>query len=168
MTGLAAREVFNRLAEKWQAHRSARAALAELDGMDPSVVGEIARESGLDVADLRVGFMTCYDLRFPELGRALVEAGAEVFVVPAAWVAGEGKLDHWRTLVTARAIENTVAVAAAAQSGERYTGHSMIVAADGSRVEEAGEGDAVLRAELSPGVIAQIRDVNPSLQNRRM
>ena len=53
MTGLAAREVFNRLAEKWQAHRSARAALAELDEMDPSVVGEIARESGLDVADLR-------------------------------------------------------------------------------------------------------------------
>lgn len=53
MTGLATREVFNRWAQKWQAHRSARAALAELDGMDPSIVGEIARESGLDVADLR-------------------------------------------------------------------------------------------------------------------
>lgn len=53
MTGLAAREVFSRLAEKWQTHRSTRAALAELDGMDPSVVGEIAREAGLDVADLR-------------------------------------------------------------------------------------------------------------------
>lgn len=53
MTGLDAREVLNLLAQKWQAHRSARAALAELDGLDPSVVGEIAREAGLDVADLR-------------------------------------------------------------------------------------------------------------------
>lgn len=53
MTGLAAREVFNRLAEKWQMHRSTRAALAELDEMDSSVVGEIAREAGIDVADLR-------------------------------------------------------------------------------------------------------------------
>lgn len=122
----------------------------------------------IDVADLRLGLMTCYDLRFPELGRALVDAGADVFVLPAAWVAGEGKLHHWRTLVTARAIENTVAVVAAAQGGERYTGHSLIVGADGSRLEEAGEGDAVLRAELTAGAIAQTRDLNPSLQNRRM
>jgi len=122
----------------------------------------------LDIADLRVGLMTCYDLRFPELGRALVDAGAQAFVVPAAWVAGEGKLHHWQTLVTARAIENTVAVVAAAQDGERYTGHSLIVTADGSRVEEAGEGDVVLHATLTAGAIAQIRDVNPSLQNRRM
>jgi predicted amidohydrolase len=122
----------------------------------------------LDVADLRVGLMTCYDLRFPELGRALVDGGAQAFVLPAAWVAGEGKLHHWRTLLTARAIENTVAVVAAAQSGVRYTGHSLIVMADGSRVEEASEGDAVLRADLTAGAIAQIRDENPSLQNRRM
>jgi len=122
----------------------------------------------LDIADLRVGLMTCYDLRFPELGRALVDAGAQVFVVPAAWVAGEGKLHHWQVLVTARAIENTVAVVAAAQNGARYTGHSLIVTADGSRVEESSEGDAVLRADLTASAIAQIRDVNPSLQNRRM
>jgi len=122
----------------------------------------------LAVADLKVGLMTCYDLRFPELGRALVDAGAQAIVLPAAWVAGDGKLHHWQTLVTARAIENTVAMVAAAQSGERYTGHSLIVAADGSRVEEAGEGDAVLWADLAAGDIARIRDVNPSLQNRRM
>jgi predicted amidohydrolase len=122
----------------------------------------------VEVADLRVGLMTCYDLRFPELGRALVDAGAQAFVLPAAWVAGDGKLHHWRTLLTARAIENTVAVVAAAQGGERYTGHSLIIRADGSRVEEASEGDAVLRADLTADDIAQIRDVNPSLQNRRM
>jgi len=134
---------------------------------DRLAAGELA-PTVLDVAGLRVGLMTCYDLRFPELGRALVDAGADIFAVPAAWVAGEGKLEHWRTLVTARAIENTVAVVAAAQSGERYTGHSLIVGADGSRLEEAGEGAAVLRAELTAGAIAQARDINPSLQNRRM
>lgn len=122
----------------------------------------------LDVADLRLGLMTCYDLRFPELGRALVDAGALAFVVPSAWVAGPGKVHHWRTLVTARAIENTVDVIAAAQSGEHYCGHSVIVDAAGSMVEEAGEGDAVLRADLSATSISEVRGVNPSLLNRRM
>jgi predicted amidohydrolase len=122
----------------------------------------------LDVADLRVGLMTCYDLRFPELGRALVDAGALAFVVPAAWVDGPGKLHHWRTLISARAIENTVGVVAAAQSGARYTGHSMVVDAAGSMVEEAGEGDAVVRAELTAASISDVRGVNPSLLNRRM
>ena len=112
--------------------------------------------------------MTCYDLRFPEMGRALVDAGAELFVVPAAWVAGEHKLHHWRTLLTARAVENTVAVAAAAQGGERYTGHSLVVDAWGSIVSEAGDGDDVVQADIDPAVVAQARDVNPSLSNRRI
>jgi predicted amidohydrolase len=122
----------------------------------------------LDVADLRLGLMTCYDLRFPELGRALVDAGALAFVVPSAWVAGPGKVHHWRTLVTARAIENTVGVIAAAQSGEHYCGHSVIVDAAGSMVGEACEGDAVLRADLTATAISEVRDANPSLLNRRM
>lgn len=120
------------------------------------------------VGDLSVGLMTCYDLRFPELGRALVDAGADVLVVPAAWVAGARKLHHWLTLTAARAIENTVFVVAAAQDGDRYTGHSLVVDAEGSRVVEAGEGDAVLYAELTADSIAKAREVNPSLQNRRM
>ena len=122
----------------------------------------------LDVAGLRLGLMTCYDLRFPELGRALVDAGALAFVVPSAWVAGPGKVHHWRTLVTARAIENTVYVVAAAQNGEEYCGHSMIVDAAGSMVEEAGQGDAVLCADLSATAVSEVRDANPSLLNRRM
>lgn len=72
-----------------------------------------------------VGLMTCYDLRFPELARRLVDEGADLLLVPAAWVAGERKVDHWRTLVRARAIENTVYVAACGQPGPRYTGHSL-------------------------------------------
>ena len=122
----------------------------------------------LDVGGVPTGLMTCYDLRFPEMGRALVDAGAELFVVPAAWVAGEHKLHHWRTLLTARAVEDTVAVAAAAQGGDRYTGHSLVVDAWGSIVSEAGDGDDLVQADIQPADIAQARDVNPSLSNRRI
>ncbi len=66
--------------------------------------------------------MTCYDLRFPELARALVDRGAEVLVVPAAWVAGPRKVDHWTTLLRARAIENTVYVVGVGQPGSALHG----------------------------------------------
>ncbi len=122
----------------------------------------------VDIAGVPSGLMTCYDLRFPEMGRALVDAGAELLVVPAAWVAGEHKLHHWRTLLTARAIEDTVAVAAAAQGGKRYTGHSLVVDGWGSIVSEAGDGDDVVHADIDPAVVAQARDLNPSLSNRRI
>jgi predicted amidohydrolase len=122
----------------------------------------------IDVAGFRVGVMTCYDLRFPELARRLVEDGAEVLVVPAAWVAGPRKVEHWRTLARARAIENTVFVLAAAQPGPRYTGHSMVVDPLGDVLVEAGEGAEVLTAELDSESLAAARRTNPSLANRRM
>ena len=112
--------------------------------------------------------MTCYDLRFPELARLLVDHGAEVLVVPAAWVAGPRKVEHWRTLVRARAIENTVFVVAAAQPGPRYTGHSMVVDPLGDVLAEAGEGAEVLRATLDRSVLEEARRTNPSLANRRL
>jgi predicted amidohydrolase len=116
----------------------------------------------------RVGLMTCYDLRFPELARALVDAGAEVLLLPAAWVAGERKVDHWRTLLRARAIENTAYVVAAAQPGPRYCGHSMVVAPDGDVLVEADHGPAVVEARLERERLAAVRRTNPSLTNRRM
>lgn len=123
----------------------------------------------LDVAGASVGLMTCYDLRFPELGRALVDAGAEVFVVPAAWVAGDHKLHHWRTLLAARAVEDVVPVVAAAQGGERYTGHSLVLDAWGTVLAEGESGeDAVVTADLDLAEAARAREVNPSLANRRM
>lgn len=122
----------------------------------------------VQVAGHAVGLMTCYDLRFPELARQLVEAGAHGFIVPAAWVAGEHKLDHWRTLLRARAIENTVAVAAVGQSGPRYTGHSLVVDAMGSIVEEAANAQVIVTATMDFDAVRHARSVNPSLANRRI
>jgi predicted amidohydrolase len=112
--------------------------------------------------------MTCYDLRFPELARTLVERGAEALVVPAAWVAGERKVEHWRTLLRARAIENTVWVVGVGQPGPRYTGHSLVVAPDGDIVAEAGDDEAVIDAVIDRAAVADVRRTNPSLANRRM
>ncbi|HSE10422.1 MAG TPA: carbon-nitrogen hydrolase family protein [Nocardioidaceae bacterium] len=120
----------------------------------------------VEIGGLQVGLMTCYDLRFPELARALVDLGAELLVVPAAWVAGPGKVDHWRTLLKARAIENTVYVAAAAQPGPRYSGHSMIVSPRGE-VLEADDSDRVVGSRVERGYLDEVRAENPSLANRR-
>jgi len=127
--------------------------------LDPVVV---------DLHGWRVGLMTCYDLRFPEWARRLVDAGAEVLVVPAAWVAGERKVDHWRTLVRARAIENTVYVVACGQPAPRYTGHSLVVDPLGDVLAEAGPGVEVVAATLTRDGLEQARRVNPSLGNRRL
>ncbi|UDY23341.1 carbon-nitrogen hydrolase family protein [Nocardioides sp. Kera G14] len=122
----------------------------------------------VEVAGARVGLMTCYDLRFPELARALVAAGAEVLVVPAAWVAGERKVDHWRTLARARAIENTVYVAACGQPAPRYSGHSVVVDPLGDVLAEAGDGEETITATLAASRLAEARATNPSLANRRL
>ncbi len=123
--------------------------------------------AALEVAGVPVGLMTCYDLRFPELSRELSRAGAQLLLVPAAWVAGPRKVRHWRTLVTARAIENVAYVAAVGQSPPRYTGHSMLVDPRGDVVVEAGEQDEVIVGEVSTALVDEARAENPSLLNRR-
>ena len=133
---------------------------------DRLLAGEVAPLC-VQVGDFSVGLMTCYDLRFPELARRLAEQGAELLVVPAAWVAGPRKVDHWRTLLRARAIENTVYVAAAGQSGPRYSGHSMVVGPMGEVLAEAAEADTVVAAEVGRDVLSRARAQNPSLDNRR-
>lgn len=122
----------------------------------------------VEIAGRQVGLMTCYDLRFPELARALVDQGAEMLVVPAAWVAGDRKLDHWRTLLAARAIENVVHVVASAQGGDRYTGHSLVIDPWGSIVVEADSTPALLQTTVEAGDIVRAREENPSLANRRI
>ncbi|MGA8247074.1 MAG: carbon-nitrogen hydrolase family protein [Nocardioides sp.] len=115
-----------------------------------------------------VGLMTCYDLRFPELARALVDRGAEVLLVPAAWVAGPRKVDHWTTLLRARAIENTVHVVGVGQPGPRYTGHSMVVGPLGDVAVVGGDEEETLHVDLDPDAVAEARRTNPSLANRRL
>jgi predicted amidohydrolase len=122
----------------------------------------------VDVEGVSVGLMTCYDLRFPELARELVGRGAELLVAPSAWVAGPRKVEHWRTLVAARAIENTVYVAAVGQPGPRYTGHSLVVGPAGELLAEAGEGDQLVTVSVDTDEVVAARKVNPSLQNRRV
>lgn len=121
-----------------------------------------------DVGGVNWGLMTCYDLRFPELARGLVDRGAEGLLVPSAWVAGPRKVVHWQTLLRARAIENVVYAVAAAQPGPRYTGHSTIIDPRGDVLAEAGdEPDVHVVATVVPDVVDSARSENPSLLNRR-
>lgn len=127
----------------------------------------------VEVGGFAVGLMTCYDLRFPELARALVDAGAEVLVVPSAWVHGRTdeehalKVEHWRTLVRARAIENTAYVVAVGQPVPRYTGCSLAVDPSGTVVAEAGPDPEVVEVVLRRSALELARSTNPSLANRR-
>jgi deaminated glutathione amidase len=119
------------------------------------------------VGAMQVGLLTCYDLRFPEIARSLVAADADLLVVPAAWVRGPLKEDHWQTLVRARAIENTVFVAAAAQCGDFYCGRSMIVDPMGVVMSALGEQPGLAVADVRIERRDEVRRVNPSLVNRR-
>ncbi len=143
--------------------------------------GESYRESRLYrpgstavVADLpwaKLGLTVCYDVRFPQLYRALAKAGAEVIAVPAAFTRTTGEA-HWHVLVRARAIETGAWVIAAAQGGshedgrETY-GHSMIVDPWGKVVAEAGREPGVIFAEIDPAASATARERIPALANDR-
>jgi predicted amidohydrolase len=83
-------------------------------------------------------------------------------------VAGPRKVEHWTTLLRARAIENTVYVLGVGQPGPRYTGHSMVVDPLGDVVARAGEGPGTVRADVDPEAVAEARRTNPSLANRRL
>jgi deaminated glutathione amidase len=118
------------------------------------------------VAGLNCGLMTCYDLRFPEFARSLVDADAQVLLVPAAWVRGPLKEDHWETLLRARAIENTCYVLAAGQCGRTYIGRSMVVDPMGVIVSALGEQPGLASADVDADRVALVRRANPSLLNR--
>ena len=114
-----------------------------------------------------VGLQTCYDLRFPEVTRRLIDAGATLVVVPSEWVRGPLKEHHWRTLVTARALENTCYLAAADHTPPIGVGNSMIVDPMGVEVATIGEQTDVVVASISPDRVEQVRTLNPALALRR-
>lgn len=135
---------------------------AEPGAIEPPQVFSLGGAGGL-----KVGIQTCYDLRFPEVTRRLVDAGAELILVPSEWVAGPGKVHAWQTLITARAIENTVYVAAADHPPPVGVGHSMIVDARGETLALVEtETDAVI-ASITRSHLDEVRGINPALQLRR-
>ncbi|WP_298802699.1 nitrilase-related carbon-nitrogen hydrolase [uncultured Pseudokineococcus sp.] len=119
---------------------------------------------------LPVGLATCYDLRFPELFRALVDRGARLVVVPAAWPAA--RAEHWRLLVRARALEDQVLLAACGTAGTHartpMAGASAVVGPDGAVLAEAGEAEEVLVVDVDPGVVDAARAAFPVLADRRL
>ncbi|MEU9166854.1 carbon-nitrogen family hydrolase [Streptomyces sp. NPDC048420] len=115
-----------------------------------------------------VGVATCYDLRFPELFRGLVDAGAETLVIPAGWP--ERRRAHWTLLARARAVENQAFVLACGTAGTHagvpQAGHSIVVDPWGEVLAEAGADEEVLTVEFDPGKVAVTREQFPALKDR--
>jgi len=122
-------------------------------------------------AGLRIGLLTCYDLRFPELARALTLAGAQVLCVVAQWPAA--RRAHWRLLACARALENQLFVCACnrcgtSSAGLAFGGGSLVASPQGEVLAEAGEGEEELLASLDWAAAEQFRAALPALAERRL
>lgn len=143
----------------------------ESDTMAPGSDVVVAKLGGISV-----GFLTCYDVRFPELARELALRGADLIVIPSAWAAGLFKEEHWVTLVRARAIENTIWVAAAGQvpdPGEPPTsaptgvGRSLLVDPMGTVRIDLGSAPGVAAGQVDTEMTARVRATLPCLEHRR-
>ena len=119
-----------------------------------------------------LGFSVCYDLRFPQLYRALAKAGAHILLVPAAFTRTTGRA-HWHVLLQARAIETGCFVVAASQCGEKEDGslarfgHSLIVSPWGEVLADAGEGPGIVTASLDLRQVDTARRAIPALRHDR-
>ena len=122
----------------------------------------------VEIGGFKVGIMTCYDIRFPELARALAVSGVDLLSVSAAWFKGEHKVEHWETLLKARAIENTCWVAAAGTSSGHCIGHSAVL--DPMGIPAAflnDEDEGIATADVTHRRIEEVREFLPVLRNRR-
>lgn len=128
---------------------------------------------GADVAPViaagacRSGLMICYDLRFPEMARMLALEGANVLFAPSGWVQGDLKVEHWQTMIKARALENGCYIVAPDQVGNIYIGHSMIADPLGRTVVDLSEKEDLAVVELDLQLVEQTREKLPLLKNRR-
>ncbi|MFH8223971.1 carbon-nitrogen family hydrolase [Streptomyces sp. NPDC018057] len=143
------------------------------------VFGHASREaelltpgSRLDVASLpfgRTAATTCYDLRFPELWRSLVDHGAQVVLTPAAWPAA--RREHWKLFTTARAVEEQLLViacnAVGVQNGVELGGHSRVVDPWGTVLAEAAAREGITWCDADPGAVDRVRAEFPVLADRR-
>jgi nitrilase len=145
----------------------------ERESYDEARVLEAGSEPvALQVGALRVGLSVCYDLRFPELYRALCTPPCDLLSVPSAFTYTTGRA-HWELLLRARAVENQCFVIAPAQgglhdNGRRTWGHSMIVDPWGEVLAMRPEGEGVVVAEIDPARIAAVRRQLPALAHRRI
>jgi predicted amidohydrolase len=119
---------------------------------------------------LVAGLATCYDLRFPEVFRAFVDMGASLVLLPAAWPAA--RIDHWRLLARARAVEDQVVLigcnTAGTHAGQAMGGASLVADPWGRVLAEAGAHEQVLTVDVDPGVVASVRETFPVLADRRL
>ena len=128
---------------------------------------------GADIAPLisfgeaHCATMICYDLRFPELARLLTLEGANILFAPSGWVQGDLKVDHWQTMIKARALENGCFVIAPNQVGNIYIGHSLIVDPLGRIVVDLGEKEGMEVVDLDLNLVKETRQKLPLLKNRR-
>jgi predicted amidohydrolase len=117
----------------------------------------------------RTSLAICYDLRFPELLRRYAVEGAKVLILPAEWP--EPRLNHWRQLIQARAIENQYFVIACNRIGEsngsKFFGHSMIVDPWGELVFEAGDGETMITVDINTDMSDEVRSKMHVLEDRR-
>jgi len=113
------------------------------------------------------GVMICYDLRFPEMARMLALEGANILLAPSGWVQGDLKVEHWQTMIKARALENGCFVIAPNQVGNIYTGHSLAVDPMGRTLADLGEGEGLRIVELDLTMVDEVREKLPLLKNRR-
>ena len=131
-----------------------------------------AKPVAFDADGLRVGLSVCYDLRFPELYRALMQPPCDLLLVPSAFTTPTGQA-HWELLLRARAVENQCYVMAPAQgglheNGRRTWGHSLVVDPWGQVLACVPEGEAVVVAELDTARLAEVRQQLPALAHRRL
>ena len=125
-----------------------------------------------DIGGVTVGATTCYDLRFPELYRELIDAGAELVLVPSAWP--YPRVEHWETLSRARAIENQSFVATINGSGEfpdadaTLLGRSTVYDPWGTTIASSGDEPTLVMADLDLGSLERVREEFPALRDRRL
>lgn len=119
------------------------------------------------VEGFKVGLATCYEIRFPSYIQQIADRGADVLLLPAAWVAGPLKEDHWQVMLRARAMENTIYVAGAGMTGVKYCGRSMIVDPLGVVEVGLGEAEGIATGEITQERLAQARTRLPVVAQRR-
>lgn len=138
------------------------------DGGEPSVMSAGEDYVVVDTPLGKTGLATCYDLRFPEQFRALVDAGADAFLIASGWPTK--RIEHWRILLRARAIENLAWVVACngvgTQGGTELGGHSAVIDPLGGIVTEGGPAEEVLVASVDPERATQWRTTFPALEDR--